>query len=190
MTPSSMMALVHSVLLGTLSGQPGLHGFRPPSRTVFLSPLCWFFLFSQTFKDPGLNPRTSSPFSLLSSCCLMALSTVSARMTPKFIYAGGMSPLSLKPFCVIVHQTAPVFHRPVKTNRVCPSKISFSCFLFHFSKWQLHSKSCGWGVSLWGNGFRIWCCPCCGLGHCCGVCSIPGPGICTCCECGPKKKKR
>ena len=29
-----------------------------------------------------------------------------------------------------------------------------------------------------------------GLGHCCGVGSISGPGSSTCCRCGQKKKKK
>ena len=32
------------------------------------------------------------------------------------------------------------------------------------------------GVRLWRRGLRIWHCPCSGLGCCCAVGSIPGPG--------------
>ena len=31
-------------------------------------------------------------------------------------------------------------------------------------------------VAWWLSGLRIQCCQCCGSGHCCGVCSNPGPG--------------
>ena len=34
-------------------------------------------------------------------------------------------------------------------------------------------------VLLQHSGLRIWCCHCYGLGHCCGISSIPGPGIST-----------
>ena len=37
------------------------------------------------------------------------------------------------------------------------------------------------GVLLWCSGLRIWDRHCCGLGHCHGAGSIPGPGTSTCC---------
>ena len=40
------------------------------------------------------------------------------------------------------------------------------------------------GVLLWLSRLRIWCCHCCGLGHCCGMSLIPGSGTSTFHECG------
>ena len=39
----------------------------------------------------------------------------------------------------------------------------------------LKIKSIPW----WPSGLRIWHCHCCGLGHCYGTSSIPGPGTST-----------
>ena len=44
------------------------------------------------------------------------------------------------------------------------------------------------GVPWWFSGLRIWRCHCCGLGHCCGTCSISGLGISACCRSGQKNK--
>ena len=44
------------------------------------------------------------------------------------------------------------------------------------------------GVLLWCSGLRIWGCRCCGLGHCHGSGSIPGPGNSHMPWAGAKKK--
>ena len=44
------------------------------------------------------------------------------------------------------------------------------------------------GVSWWSSGLRVGCCHCPGLGHCCGMGSISGPGMSACC--GHAKKER
>ena len=41
---------------------------------------------------------------------------------------------------------------------------------------------------LWHSWLRIWCCPCCGSDHCCGLGSAPCLGTSTCRRCGQKKK--
>ena len=43
------------------------------------------------------------------------------------------------------------------------------------------------GVPLWCSGLKIQLCHYSSLGHCYDVCSVPGPGISTCCGCGQKK---
>lgn len=44
------------------------------------------------------------------------------------------------------------------------------------------------GVPLWHSGLRQ-CCHGYSFGCCCSTGSIPGPGISTCCRCGPPPKK-
>ena len=46
------------------------------------------------------------------------------------------------------------------------------------------------GVPMWLSRLRIQPYHCSGSGCCCGVGSIPDPGISICCGCGKKKKKR
>ena len=46
------------------------------------------------------------------------------------------------------------------------------------------------GVPRWHRKFRIQHCHCSGSGHCCGMGSVPGPGISACCRCSQKGKKR
>ena len=41
------------------------------------------------------------------------------------------------------------------------------------------------GGPVWLVGSRIWCCHCCGVGHCY---SVTGPGTPLCCGHGKKKK--
>lgn len=40
------------------------------------------------------------------------------------------------------------------------------------------------GVPWWPSGLRIWCCRCCGLGHCYSMGSMPDPAA------GIAKKKK
>ena len=54
----------------------------------------------------------------------------------------------------------------------------------HPKKWRKE------GVPLWLSGLRIWCCHCCGWGHCCGLDLIPGMGTSTCHGCGQKGKRK
>ena len=49
---------------------------------------------------------------------------------------------------------------------------------------QTNKKQTTTGVLLWLSKLRIQCC------HCCGTCSIPGPGTSSCLWLGQKKKKR
>ena len=50
-----------------------------------------------------------------------------------------------------------------------------------------HIKTQSSMVALW---LRIWSCHCCGLGHCWGMSSIPGPRTSACHRCSQKKKKK
>ena len=46
------------------------------------------------------------------------------------------------------------------------------------------------GVPMWLSRLKIQPYHCSGSGCCCGVGSIPDPGISICCGCGKKKKKK
>ena len=46
------------------------------------------------------------------------------------------------------------------------------------------------GFPLWYSRLRAWHYYCSGLGFCCGVGSVPGPGTFTCCRHRRKKKKK
>lgn len=46
----------------------------------------------------------------------------------------------------------------------------------------------GTGVLLCVQWVKTWCCLCSGLGHSCGMGSIPGPGTSMCCRRGQIKK--
>ena len=45
-------------------------------------------------------------------------------------------------------------------------------------------------VPMWFSRLRIWHCHCSGSGCCCGVGSIPGPGIYACHTCDQKERDR
>ena len=67
-------------------------------------------------------------------------------------------------------------------------------FVSHLAR-RMHSvnisqKKSIYGVPWWLSGLKIQCCPCSGLGHCCGVGLIPGPGTSICCRRGQKIKKK
>ena len=71
----------------------------------------------------------------------------------------------------------------------------FLTFLMkHFSKARGHKRGAlkieTSRVLLWHSRLRIWHCHCSGLGHHCGMGSIPGPGTSTCLGVAKKKKKK
>ena len=72
-------------------------------------------------------------------------------------------------------------------SRMTPKEnfVTFSLFVIVKHMPSLKLKL---GVLGWLSGLRIQHCPCSGLGHCCGVGSLPGLGTSTWHGCGEKNK--
>ena len=72
-------------------------------------------------------------------------------------------------------------------NSLLPFRLE--CERFWSTAMVLHKKIFS-RIPWWLRGLRIWHCHCYGLGHCCGVGSIPGLGTSACHGCGQNKNKK